>query len=43
MNFKIDTWSCPVCLYALTVPAGQCLMPFIKKCPKCNIELKKKD
>lgn len=41
--FKLDSWKCPVCLYVLNVPAGQILMPFIKKCPKCNVELKKSD
>lgn len=40
---KLDFYKCPICFYQLSVPGGQCLMPFIKKCPKCNIELKKQD
>ena len=40
---KLDFYKCPICLYQLSVPAGQILMPFIKKCPKCNVELKKQD
>lgn len=40
---KFDFYKCPICFYQLSVPAGQILMPFIKKCPKCNVELKKQD
>lgn len=40
---KLDFYKCPICLYQLSVPGGQILMPFIKKCPKCNVELKKQD
>lgn len=40
---KIDFYKCTFCLYQLSVPAGQILMPFIKICPKCNVELKKQD
>lgn len=37
---ELDFYKCPICKYQLSVPV---LMPFIKKCPKCNVELKKQD
>lgn len=40
---ELDFYKCPICLYQLSVPGGQILMPFIKKCPKCNVELQKQD
>ena len=40
---KIDEYKCPLCLYVLRVPGGQILFDFVKKCPKCNTDLKKSD